>query len=207
MGFTTKCKFLVLVPVILLLIAASPSLSAATETNQTTAQSIRRSVELEFLHKAQKAFDSGDLEKAQNEFAMLSELAKNSDIRQEALYGLAATKLVLADSEDSYNSAVATWEKWAEEAKSSKGMEDPRMITPFLLRLQAAIKKGAGGPLGQKAKNDNSPRIVIMKEKVVEALRAKLDLAEREIQKLRHDIKSLNAIHRKYEEKKQEMTQ
>ena len=43
-----------------------------------------------------KAFDSGDYQKAQTGFEMLSDLAKNSDIRRQALFGLASTRLVLA---------------------------------------------------------------------------------------------------------------
>jgi hypothetical protein len=205
----TQRNFLVLVAIILLVIAAAPQLSTAVENNQPTAQSIRRDVEMEALQNGMKAFDAGQYEQAQNTFEMLSDVAKNPDIRRRALFGLASTRLVLADSSEAYNSAVATWEKWAAEAKPAKDREDPRMLTPFFLRLQSAIREKAGGPLGEKekvAKPDNLPRIVIMREKVVQALRAKLELAERQIIRLRHDLRSLDEIHRKYEEKKQEMT-
>lgn len=208
MGFKTHSqrKFLVLMPVIFLLITASPSVSTAVETNQATARSIRRSVEMEALQKAAKAFDSGDYLKARTGFEMLSNLAKNSDIRRQALYGLASTRLVLADSKEAFDCAMAAWEQWAAVAGSSKGMEDPKMITPFLLRLQSAMRNGAGGPLGGKAKFDDQPNSLITREKVVQALRLKLELAERQVRRLRHDLKSLDEIHRKYEEKKQEMT-
>ncbi|MDR3566464.1 MAG: hypothetical protein P4L43_00390 [Syntrophobacteraceae bacterium] len=210
MGFKTltQRKFFILAAVIFLLIATAPQVLPAVETNQATARSIRRDVELEALQNGMKAFDSGQYEKAQTTFEMLSGLAKNPDIRRRALFGLASTKLVLADSQGAYNSAVATWEKWAAEAKPSNDGEDARMITPFLLNLQSAIGKGCGGPLGakEKAKHDDFPRIVIMREKVVQALRAKLRLAERQIVRLRHDLRSLDEIHRKYEEKKQEIT-
>jgi hypothetical protein len=202
-----KHKFLLLVPVIFLLISALPSLSTAVETCQVTAQSIRRSVEMDALKKALKAFDAGDYEKAQTGFEMLGHLAKNPDIRRDALYGLASTRLILADSKDAFDSAVAEWKKWADQAGSTKGMEDPRMLTPFLLRLQCAVKKGGGGVLGEKAKGDCRPRIVITSEKVIQVLRAKLEFAERQVRRLRHDLKSLDEIHRKYEEKKQEMAQ
>ncbi len=208
MGFKThtRRKFLIFAPVLFLMVSASPAFCPAAETKQAMAQSIRREVELEALQNAVKAFDSGDYEKAQTTFDMLSGVAKNGDIRREALFGLASTRLVLADSEDEYNSAVETWKRWAGEARPSKCTEDPRMLTPFLLKLQAAIKKGAGGPLGQRATHDDSPRLVITRERVVQALRAQLKLARRQISRLRHDLKSLDEIHRKYEEKKQEMT-
>ena len=202
-------KFLIFLPVIFLLIAAASQLTAAAQNCQTAAQSIRRDVELEALQNGRKAFESGDYQKALTTFEMLGGVADNADIRRKALFGLASTKLVLADSRDAYNSAVAAWEKWAAEAKPENDKEDPRMLTPFLLGLKSAIRNGAGGPLGakEKARHDNSPKIVLMREKVVLALRAKLRAAERQIVRLRHDLKSLDEIHRKYEEKKQEMTQ
>ncbi len=127
MGFKnfSQRRLLVLVPLLLLVIAASPPLSTAAESNRTSAQAIRRAVELQTLQRARKAFDSGDYQKAQAGFEMLSDLAKNSDIRRQALFGLASTRLVLADNKDEFNSAVAAWEKWADTVKSCRGMEDP----------------------------------------------------------------------------------
>ncbi len=208
MGFKTliECKLFVLASVAFLLIVGSPSLSKAVETSQTSAQSIRRNVEMDALKKAQSAFDAGDYRGALTRFEMLGNVAQSPDIKREAMYGSATARLVLADSKEAFDSAVAAWEKWAAEAGAAKGMEDPRMLTPFIVSLQSAIKKGAGGPLGTKEKGDAPPRIVIMKEKLVQNLRAKLALAQREIRRLRHDLKSLDEIHRKYEEKKQEMT-
>ncbi len=41
----------------------------------------------------------------------------------------------------------------------------------------------------------------------MQTLRSKLELREREIRRLRHQLESLEEIHRKYQEKKQEATQ
>ncbi len=209
MGFRNLAlrKLLFFVPLLFFLIAASAPSLAADGCNPDSAPAIRRDVEMDTLKDAVKAFESGHYEKAQTGFEMLKNEAKNSDIRRSALFGLAATRLVLADNKDEYDRAVTTWKKWADEVKSCRGLEDPRMLTPFLLRLQSAIGKGAGGPLGEKTKKKDEFRgIVLMKEKVVHALQWKLELAERQIRQLRHDLKSLDEIHRKYEEKKQEMT-
>ena len=81
------------------------------------------------------------------------------------------------------------------------------MLTPFLLRLQSAIRKGAGGPLGEEAKKRATAggSCVPGKDGPGPSGEA-LELAQRQISRLRHDLKSLDEIHRKYEEKKQEMT-
>lgn len=199
-----KRRLLLLFPVVFLLSAALPSLSKAVANDQTLARSIRRSAEMDSLNKGIKAFDAGSYEEAKSNFEMLSNVAENPDIKREALFGLATTRLIQASNKDQFDRAVATWEKWAAQAGASKGIEDPRMLTPFFLKLRSAIDKGAGGPLG--AKKNAPSQIVIMRQKVVQALRAKLELAERQVKKLRHDLKSLDEIHRKYEEKKQEMT-
>ncbi|MGC9193939.1 MAG: hypothetical protein ACP5IL_00620 [Syntrophobacteraceae bacterium] len=205
MVFTTLAKraFLLLFPVVLLFIGAMPSLSKAVENDQILARSIRRSVEMDTLNKGIKAFDAGAYEVAKTNFEMLSNVAENADIRREALFGLASTRLIQASDKEQFDRAVATWQKWAAQTGSPKGIEDPRMLTPFFLKLRSAIDRGEGGPLG--AKNNAPPQIVIMRQKVVQALRAKLELAERQVRKLRQDLKSLDEIHRKYEEKKQEM--
>lgn len=199
-------RLFVLGPVIFLLIAGSFSFCLAAEPKLTTAEVIRREVEQQTLKEAEKAFDAHQYEKAKIGFEMLSDMAKNADIRRQALFGLASVKLVLANTADEYNDAVADWEKWSREVKSWKGCEDPRMITPFLLRLQSSIKNDAGGPVGAKSKDDESSGIVLVRQKVMQALRSKLALAERRIRRLRHDLKSLDEIHRKYEEKKQEVS-
>jgi hypothetical protein len=197
-------RFFVLVSVIFLLIAGSFAFSWAAETKLTTGEAIRRDVEQEALQDAMNAFKAHDYEKAKIGFEMLSEMAKNPDISRQALFGLASVKLLQANSADEYDDAVAVWKKWSREVKLWKGSENPKMITPFLLRLQSSIR---GGPaLDAKLKDVDSKGILLIKEKTVQTLRSKLEMAEREILRLRHELESLDAIHRKYEEKKQEVS-
>jgi len=80
------------------------------------------------------------------------------------------------------------------------------MMTPFLLRLQTSV-----GSLterkGRRAAREVDSRVILQtKQKEMQTLMSKLELREREIRRLRHQLESLEEIHRKYQEKKQEAT-
>ena len=197
--------------VIFLLISGFFAFSLASGEKSTCPESIRRDVEQEALADAIKAFNARDYKRAKIGFEILSESTQNPEIARQALFGLSSVKLVLANTSDEYEDAISSWERWTGQVNSWQGCEDPRMITPFLLRLQTSLKGAAGGPSAGKsrraAKDIDSKVILQTKEKEMQTLRAKLELREREIRRLRHQLESIEEIHRKYQEKKQEATQ
>jgi hypothetical protein len=193
--------------VIFLLISGSFAFSLASGEKSTCPESIRRDVEQEALADAINAFNARDYKMAKIGFEILTESTQNPEIARQALFGLSSAKLVLANTSDEYEDAISSWEKWISQVNSWQGCEDPRMITPFLLRLQASIK-GAAGIEGRRAAKEIDFRVVLQtKEKEMQALKSRLELREREIRRLRHQLESLEEIHRKYQEKKQEATQ
>jgi uncharacterized protein YlxW (UPF0749 family) len=197
--------------VIFLLLSGSFAFSLAAEEKSTGAESIRRDVEQEALADAMNAFNAGDFKRAKIGFEILSESSRYPEIGRQALFGLSSVNLVLANTSDEYEDAISSWKKWSSLVNSWQGCEDPRMITPFLLRLQTSIKGAAGSLSASKsrraAKDIDSKVILQTKEKEMQTLRAKLELREREIRRLRHQLESIEEIHRKYQEKKQEVTQ
>ncbi|MGA2026658.1 MAG: hypothetical protein ABSH17_06255 [Syntrophobacteraceae bacterium] len=193
--------------VIFLLISGSFAFSLAAGEKSTCVESIRRDVEQDALANAIDAFNAREYKRAKIGFEILSESTQDPEIAREALFGLSSVKLILANTSDEYEDAISSWEKWTSQVNSRQGCEDPRMITPFLLRLQTSIK-GAAGIEGRRAAKEIDFRVVLeTKEKEMQALRSRLELREREIRRLRHQLESLEEIHRKYQEKKQEATQ
>ena len=193
--------------VIFLLISGSFSFSLAAEEKSASAESIRRDVEQEALKDAVNAFNARDYERAKIGFEIISESTQDPELSRQALFGLSSVKLVLADTSDEYADAISSWKKWSSQVKSLRGCEDPRMMTPFLLRLQTSV-----GSLterkGRRAAREVDSRLILQtKEKEMQTLMSKLELREREIRRLRHQLESLEEIHRKYQEKKQEATQ
>jgi hypothetical protein len=196
-----------------LLLSGSSAFSLAAEEKSTGAESIRRDVEQEALADAMNAFNAGDFKRAKIGFQVLNESSRYPEISRQALFGLSSVDLVLANTAEEYEDAISSWKKWSSQVNFSQGCEDPRMITPFLLRLQSSIKGAGGSPSAGKSrrtakdKNIDSKVILQTKEKEMQTLRARLELREREIRRLRHQLESIEEIHRKYQEKKQEATQ
>jgi len=203
-----QCRSFALWLVIFLMVFWSSASLAAAGDNAPSAQSIRRDVEKEALQEAMNAFNARDYERAKIGFEILSESSQNPDIARQALFGLASAKLMLANTTAEYEDAISNWKKWSDEVNSRQECEDPRMITPFLLRLLTSIKSPGGIPTGTKgrrsAREIDSRLSLQTKEKEMQTLRTKLDMREREIRRLRHQLESIEEIHRKYQEKKQE---
>jgi hypothetical protein len=200
-------RLLVLGLIIFVLISGSFALACAAEDESAIAQSIRREVEQKYLEDAISAFKAGDYGRARNVFEMLTQSARSPEIGRQALFGLASVKLVAARTSEEYEDAFAAWQKWSVQAGPAAGCEDPRMLTPFLLKLEPAIEGAAASRLaGQSGKEVDTRGILQTKEKEMQSLRAKLDQREREIRRLRLQLESLENIHREYQEKKQEAT-
>jgi hypothetical protein len=197
---------------IFLLISGSFSITCAGgEDSAPNQSSIRVEVEQQYLEDAIGAFSAGDFGRARSVFDMLSESAQSAEVSRQALFGLASSKLVLARTPEEYEDALSTWKKWSERSNSVKGCEDPRLLTPFLQRLQSSIKDAGvclphGAQGGRASREPGGRGILQCKEKEMQSLRSKLELREREVRRLRHQLESLEEIHRKYQEKKQEAT-
>lgn len=162
-----------------------------------------------------RAFEQGDYRKAAGLFEMLSEAGHASEIPRKALFALAATRLVLAQTPEDYASALEVWKKWSIQYDGAVSGEDARMLTPFLVRFSSMAlvpDKISETPLVQPRKvakdsaagSPNYKSMLQSKDKELESLRGRLDSREREVRRLRHQLESLEEIHRKYQEKKQE---
>ncbi|MCE5335289.1 MAG: hypothetical protein LLG06_11970 [Desulfobacteraceae bacterium] len=171
------------------------------------ADAIRRDVEQEALDEAVRTFMAGDYRKAKISFEILSESAVSPDIRRKSLFSLASAGLVLAQSPEEFAKAVELWECWSNQIDRGIEGEDPRMVTPFLLRLNPPQKqKSPKSESPAKAQKESNiiKGMLQNKEREMQSLRTKLELRDREIRRLRHQLESLEEIHRKYQEKKQE---
>lgn len=161
-----------------------------------------------------RAFEQGDYRKAAGLFQILSESGNANEVSRMALFALAASRFAMAQTPEEYSDAVSTWEKWSNRGRPGLIGEDPRMLAPFLLRCTPSPAPEKNEPsLAQPQKPPREPAggtnyksMLHSKEKEVDNLRAKLESREREVRRLRHQLESLEEIHRKYQEKKQEVS-
>ncbi len=201
-------RFFVLGIAIFLLTSGSFTFAWAAEDESALAQSIRREVEQRYLEDAMNSFNAGDYGQAQSVFGMLSESAQSPEVGRRALYGLASVKLILARTPEEYEDALSSWQKWSRQVNSGTACEDPRLLTPFLMRFgpKDTVANRSGTQGGGTAKEVEAKGILQTKEKEMQSLRSRLEQREREIRRLRLQLESLEEIHQKYQEKKQEAT-
>ncbi len=157
-----------------------------------------------------QAFREGDFDKALVLFEVLSESAQSEVLSRKALFALAATRLVVAQTPEEFGEALATWECWDQHFPYPIEDEDARMLTPFLLRLTPP-----GAPENQVREHQPPVKKISIgstaacrdllqaKDREIERIKARLDAKEKEARRLKHQIESLEAIHLKYQERKQ----
>ena len=186
-------------------------LQAAQETEQA------------HLVGAHQAFMAGDYEKARALFAS-AQHAQNAEMARQALYGLACTQLVAAQTPQEYRQGVKLWESWAEFCEMNTKGEDPRLLAPLLPRMAPrpqpaiapppvdveAIKAEAEKEIdAQRQTNKTLQAQVAELEKEVQILSYFEEYSrnlEIEIQTLRHQIQTLQAIDQNIQQKKQEIS-
>jgi len=158
------------------------------------------------------AFQEGDYARALLIFEELNEHAKTESVSRKALFGQAVTRFMLARTPEEYGEAMSFWEFWSRRAQTAPDTEDPLLLTLFLERLTSRIVAESArnkALSSQEAPANNvSPYKSLFqgKEKEVEQLKAKLEAKEKENRRLKHQINSLEEIHLKFQEKKQEVS-
>lgn len=159
------------------------------------------------LCRGNNAFHQGQYGRSIEIFSNLSQLASMETVRRQALYGLACTKLVLAKNVAEMNESIVLWNTWCQLLPETMGWEDPRMLTPLLSQKLKAVNvppKKNDAVLIRKPKVD--PGILQAKDQKIAELNTKLTEMKMEIDTLKHQISSLEAIDQKIQEKKKEIS-
>jgi hypothetical protein len=126
-----------------------------------------------------QAFYGGRYREALQIFESLGDTGQNPETRRRALYAQAATRMIMAQNDREFRSAMELWEKWRRQAPDRMEEEDPRMLWPLLLRLEPPAKKGTPGICEEKLRQ-----------------------REAEVKQLKDQIEALDAIHQRIEQKK-----
>lgn len=159
------------------------------------------------------AFNKGQYERAMAVFETLNETARDPDVNRIALFSLASTRLLLAKNQTEFGEAMRLMECWMEKAPGELGGEDPRLLIPLLERLPFPSAQEATRPKPPKGNKDLVYNALVAcrnslqaREKEMERVKSRLDAKDREIRRLKGQLESLEAIHRKFQEKKQEVS-
>jgi len=160
------------------------------------------------------AFQQRDYAKAEWCFDMVSKRDVSEGLRRKALYSLACTRLLLAQTPDEFQAALHLWELWNQLTPEQLREEDPRMMALLLPRLHsAALSKTS--PNGQLvphplSKSGDAQAVRVVKDRECEKQLRESDQEvqrlRRQIRTLRLQIETLESIHHKIQEKKKEVS-
>jgi hypothetical protein len=199
---------------LMLILVAGLGLSACSMVRKPSpaeGNPIHAENELKTWKEGVHAFDDGDYDEARVVFEVLTESAENQILRRKAFFALSSTRLVQAQTPEEFSEAMSIWACWSRQLPGDLSEEDPRMLTPFLQRLTPP-----GAPEPHLSQSQTPVKKIIVynnsggckdliqaKEKEIDRIKSKLEAREKEIRRLKHQIDSLEAIHLKYQERKQ----
>jgi len=161
-----------------------------------------------------RTFQAGDYKTALDLFEVVSTSSEMEALRHRALYAMACSRLVLAQDPEQFSAAMNLWELWSHSAPTESLAEDPRMLSPLLERCRPPAQRvkpdASEMPAGNCTRPTSVQAVKLIKDKDCEKLlqskeRETLRL-RRQIEALRHQSEALEAIHRKIQEKKQEVS-
>jgi len=138
------------------------------------------------------AFEQKNYENAAHIFAYLKGLDTRSRISRLAFYGLACSRLIMADNAKEFNRALELWHEWADSFPPDLDAEDPRMLEPLLTELKASLQE--------------KDRRLEEKENKIDALNEKMKAMQEKINTLTHQLNELEAIDQQIKKRKKEIT-
>ena len=162
------------------LVNSPPPLTAVTPQSQNQ------------LAEGLNAFSNQDFKTALTIFTWLVESQDDPYLKRNAQYGIACTRLTLADTPDEMEAAMVEWVKWVQLASGDLSGEDPCMLDLALHNFRVLFNK-------------ETERSAIDQQQI-DQLQSQLKLKEQQIKKLKKQILEIEAIHQKTQEKIRQMT-
>lgn len=168
--------------------------------------------------QAVTAYESKAYPVALKRFKAIHEKARNKDMARNALFGMACSQLMAAETPEQYQDAITLWESWVQVAPSSVEKENPLLLVPIVKEkmIFSNIPLTSEGNGDTEAGPKVSQWLVINAANEIERLRGKLESAdqtnlklkksvaslEKQMAKLQEKIKALETIDQKMQQKK-----
>lgn len=177
---------------------------------------VHSSTESQLLRDGEKAFKVGNYQKAENLFEKVYSSDTDRQTKNTALYNLICTRMILAENVRDITSAISLFKSWEKSYPSGIYTENPVFIIAALQRSRTLILQELDQAefFKEKMKKSKQAQTRIREsykgqKKIVEDLTAQLQILEEtameyrnQIEKLQHQIKELEEIDQKLQEKK-----
>lgn len=141
---------------------------------------------------AELLFMKGDFDNALLEFERIYATGPGAEDRNQALYGLACTQMMVARTGEQLAQAIANLQKWDEEKGSSPFSENRRLLV-FALKHQ--------GEYLQK-KNSEQVQLERKKNSLIANQRQKITQMAETLERLQKQLEELETIDENFQEKR-----
>jgi TolA-binding protein len=188
-------------------------------TGPTAVESGLAPAESKKYAEAVSAYKAKSYDQSAQKFIALREQTANPAMARMALYGLACTRLMQANTPQDYQEAIALWDTWVQSAPKKKPeAEDPALLAPLLAEkmLFSHIPLGKEG-LAPNAVEPSVPQwLVVRANQELQRLKSQLAASEqerdaqdkkikgleKEVERLNQQIKAFESIDQKIQKKK-----
>lgn len=163
-----------------------------------------------------RAYENGDYRKAAQLFDGLTQKGFDSGLRRKALYSLACTRMVMASNPEDFRKALETWNQWEALSQPTSRYEDPRLMAPLLLYTRPPyepildnVGRDPGAPQEVEPIRPMPKFPDRSKHKPMElpeqSCYKQTRPLEREINRLKNQIKALESLDQHIQERKREI--
>lgn len=142
---------------------------------------------------AELLFLAGDFDAALTEFARISQTAVTAEERNQALYGLACTQIMVARTSEQLTKAIGNLQRWDEEKGNMTTFSENRRLLIYALKHQGDFlaKQHREQALQEKKKNS-----------VIVSQRQRISEMAETVGRLEKQLDELEAIDEKFQEKR-----
>lgn len=152
-------------------------------------------LELEKYNTAKATYLEGKYPESAKQFALIREQTANPSMARMALYGLACSKLMVANTPKEYHEALGLWQTWVQCAVPAKEHEDPVLFQPIIDRklLISNIPLSANSNEAIEEGDYITRWFIIRAGQEMERLRGQLEVANQKIENRDKKIKTFKA--------------
>jgi hypothetical protein len=148
---------------------------------------------------AEQLFLKGDFENATLEYEQIYETALSAEDRNQALYGLACTQMMLAHTEDQLVEAINNLQRWDANKGSAPFVENRHLLMLALQQQRELIRERKN----RLAERENQQNALIANQQIkIANMTATIEKQHSQIEKLQTQISELEAIDKNVQEKR-----
>lgn len=147
---------------------------------------------------AEQLFLNGDFERALVEYEQIYATALSAEDRNHALYGLACTQMMVADTEEQFIEGIGNLQKW-DAGKGNAPFNENRLLLVLALKQQS--KRLTEQDKERIARETAQATLIDDQKKKISEMTSTVEKLQTKIEELHNQIAALEAIDMNVQEK------